>query len=365
MVRTILISQFPLPYASIGSWTTLYDNYLKTHSGIDCIVCEKPEMHYSGINYSYVKQSFFSRIQTKFLRKNKVEYLTAIDKLVDIDGKYIFQIVDNYGMVKPLNDFLTAKGIRTNSYIQFFYHGFGPYDQFDSSAKFYTLVDEIVVLTNSSYETFKSEIVDLPSYVSILNNGIDTTKFIAISQNEKSVLKSDLEIRVDKVFLWCSQDRPKKGLHIILEAWSRIYSADKNIILIVIGCDARESAEGVKYLGRIPNDELPKYYQVADCFLFPTLCEEGFGMSLIEAKSCGCYCIASNLGGVPEVLYSGRYGKLIKDPHVVKNWVFAIEEFLEDNYENVPFPDNLYSKEKWNTGMDEIIKKAKFRLNNY
>lgn len=361
-IKVILISQISLPYSNIGSWTTLYQNYLETNSGIACIVCPPPQREYRGLEYSFVNETFFDIVKRKFLKKKKVEYLSAIEKIIKKDQKYIFQLVDDYGMVKPLHDFLVKKGLREKCYLQFLYHGFDPYPQSDSHKKFYSLLDEIVVLTHSSKEVFKNTIAVLPPYFSILNNGIDTSKFQVVSTEEKVKLKESLGFGDKKVFLWCSQDRPKKGLHIILEAWSKLYSTEKNILLVVIGCEARESALEVKYLGKIPNDELPKYYQAADCYLFPTLCHEGFGMSLIEAKHSGCYCIASALGGVPEVLQYGKFGKLIENPQFFSDWVAAIEEFLNSDFKYPALPKDLYSTEVWNSEMNLIIEAAKQRL---
>lgn len=362
MIRVILISQVPLPYSKIGSWTTLYQNYLDTQSGIDCIVCPRPEKECRGLEYSFVKETFFDKVQRKFLKKRKLEYLSAIEKIIKKDQKYIFQLVDDYGMVKPLHDFLVKRGIREKCYIQFFYHGFDSYSQLDSYQKFYSLLDEIVVLTDSSKEVFESKIAILPPYFSVLNNGIDTSKFQALPTEEKVKLKESLGFGDKKVFLWCSQDRPKKGLHIILEAWAKLYSSEKNILLVVIGCEPGENSEGLKYLGKIPNNELPKYYKAADCFLFPTLCHEGFGMSLIEAKHSDCYCIASALGGVPEVLQYGKFGKLIENPQIVSDWVAAIEEFLNSDFRYPALPQKLYSTETWNSEKNLIIETAKQRL---
>ena len=112
-------------------------------------------------------------------------------------------------------------------------------------------------------------------------------------------------------------------------------------------------------MGKIPNHNLPTYYQAADCYLFPTLCEEGFGMTLVEALHCGCYCIASKLGGVPEVLKNGEYGKLIENPHDAAEWLDAIKDYLENNLSYPQIPKELYSANAWNQGMNNIIEEAK------
>lgn len=364
MAKVILISQKPLPDDKIGSWTTLYRNYLESDHRVDYIVCPKTNSPFKSIQYVFFEQSFKHKFRGKFLKKFKSEYTDALDEIVSKDEKFVIQIVDNHGIVKPIHDYLIEKGIRQNCYIQFFYHGFSPYNQPSSFAKFYSNLDEIIVLTQLSYLAFKQQITVLPNYFSILHNGIDTSKFKQISTIDKDALKQELEVKAKKVFLWCSQDRPKKGLHIILDAWRKIYNSEQNIELLVIGCDPKESQDGVRFLGKIPNDELPKYYQISDCFLFSTLCHEGFGLTLIEALHSGCYCIASDLGGVPEVLQHGKLGKLISNPHFVSDWENAITQFLQQDMPAIKISEQLYSTQKWNSEMNEIINQAKSRISH-
>ena len=167
-----------------------------------------------------------------------------------------------------------------------------------------------------------------------------------------------------KIFIWCSQDRPKKGLSLILDAWNVLYKQHKNIEFWIVGTEKKQHTDSIKYFGRVPNAELAKYYQVSDVYLFSTLCQEGFGMSLIEAKHSGCYCIASALGGVPEVLGYGKYGKLIENPNFVSEWIIAVENYLKGDFENAPFPATLYTKEVWNENMNVLIANAKERIKN-
>ena len=364
MSKIILLSRFPLPYGKIGSWTTLYNNYLQSDTQmIDVVICPEPHLYYKNIKYSIVRQQTIAdKINAKFFKKVKNEYLRATDNVVCIGEKYIFQIVDNYGMVKPLHDFLKKRGIRKQCYIQFFYHGFDPYEQLNSNENFYSILDELIYLTHFSREQFIRRIPNLPKYSSVLHNGIDTTQFRSVSKNEIVEIKKQLNIDSDNVFVWCSQDRPKKGLDLILEVWREVFTPDRNIILLVIGCEPKHPVEGVRYLGKIPNSELAKYYQIADSYLFPTLCNEGFGMSLIEALHCGCYCIASNLGGVAEVLENGKYGVLIDSPTNVSSWIDAIINFLEFDKRYPKIPPTLYSMDMWNRKMNKITSIARERL---
>ncbi|KRD07462.1 glycosyl transferase family 1 [Flavobacterium sp. Root901] len=362
MTKTILISQVPLPYSKIGSWTTLYKNYLQGDHRIDYVICPKTQIKFSGINYSFANTSFLQKVQHKVFKKKNLQYFKALNKIIVPNQKYIIQVVDNYGMIKPLYDYLNSVGILKNCYIQFFYHGFSPYMQLNSGSNFYELIDELIVLTHDSYNQFREKVNVLPCHFSILYNGIDTQKFKTISVSNKHNLKKKLGFEDKKVFIWCSQDRPKKGLHIVLEAWRKVYESKKNIILLVIGSEREENILGVKFLGRISNDNLPEYYQASDCYLFSTLCQEGFGLSLIEALHCGNYCIASAMGGVPEVLQYGKYGKLIENPHFVSEWVGAINDFIDQTIEVTPLSNKMYSMENWDANMTSIIQEAKFRI---
>ena len=343
MPKVILISQMPLPFSNIGSWPTLYKNYMQAEHLIDYIVCYEPEQKWDSVNYSFVENNFLTKLQRKWNKDSYLEYLKALDKIIDANEKYIIQIVDNFGIVKSLLKFLEKKGLRQNCYLQFFYHGFPPYYENFQGRSFFGSIDEMVLLT-------------------ILYNGIDTNKFFPLSQIEKQVLKENKGVADKTVFVWCSQDRPKKGLHLLLDAWKRIYSTRQDVVLWVIGCEPKKPQDGVEYLGRIPNTELANYLQMTDCYLFPTLCHEGFGMSLIEALHCGNSCIASAIGGVPEVLQYGKLGKLIENPHFVSEWEQAIIEFMNNPIKFNSIPKNLYSANEWNLGMNEIIKNAKISL---
>ncbi|MBD0726571.1 glycosyl transferase family 1 [Flavobacterium sp. L1I52] len=364
MPTVVLISQMPLPYSGIGSWTTLYNNYLRNNHKIDSIVCSKPEELFEGILYSFVKVTFVSKLKNRLLKRKKTEYLKALDKLINPQKKYIIQVVDNYGMIKPLQNYLLSKGIRNNCYIQFFYHGYPPYVQKTATLDFYENIDEIILLTKDSYILHKKEIKLMPDFFSILPNGINTDSFKKIADLEKNKLKEQFNVEDKTVFLWCSNDRPKKGLELILEVWKNLYVQFENIVLLVVGAEREKEIKGVRFLGKIPNESLPEYYQLSDCYLFPTLCQEGFGLSLIEALHCGCHCIASALGGVPEVLQYGKLGRLIENPHLVVEWEEAIIDFLKGKFEISNVPENLYSQEQWNVEMNTIIENAKFRLKN-
>lgn len=363
MPKVILLSQFPLPYAHTGSWTTMYFNYLKANHQIDYIICKEPESRIETVKYQFLSPSKILKIKQKFLRQPYLAYFDALKKIVKTNDKYIIQVVDHFGIIKPLQKFLMQNGLRQNCQIQFFYHGFPPFYENFRGRGFFESIDEMILLTHDSYKVHKDYYTVLPTRFSVLHNGIDTSKFQKVTYEQKQILKEELELKDKKVFIWCSKDLPKKGLDFILDVWRKIHKTDENTVLLVVGATRSNPIDGVRFFGKIQNQELPKFYQMADCYLFPTLCHEGFGLTLIEALHSGCYCIASALGGIPEVLQHGKLGKLIENPHFQQEWEEAILDFLNQKEGNdIVIPKTLYSTQSWNSGMNTIIENAKNRM---
>lgn len=359
MTKVILISNLSLPYAKIGSWTTLYHNYIAGQHQVDYIICPEPDTPYSGITYGFAVRDRLWKIRRRLFGKDYSEYFEPLKKMIGPEQRYVIQVIDNHGMMPHLGKFLVRNGLRDQCYVQFFHHGFGAFFNNHESKAFFRHMDEMVLLTFESYNFYKKYYADLPCRFSVLHNGIDTNKFFVPDAAKKKELKDKFDVVGKQVFLWCSQDRPKKGLDLILNVWKMVYKKHENIELWIVGAKRNSIIGGVTFLGGIPNNDLPERYQAADVYLFPTLVQEGFGMALVEALHCGNYCIASSIGGVPEVLQYGKLGMLIQNPNFVSEWVDAINNYLQSGKQVPPISKQLYSTSQWNKGMNGLISDAK------
>lgn len=336
----------------------MYKNYIGNDGHqIDYIVCQEPGERFPNVRYSIVDNGLYTKVSRKFMFY-KVAYLRALEKILKPGEKYIIQLVDSFKIGYKIDEMLRSKGMREDCYLQVFFHGYSPFLPVEST-DFYSMIDELVLLTHDSYRAHLNFYTVFPCRVSILYNGIDTNKFTTVPPEQHTKRKQELGHDGKKVFLWLAQDRPKKGLNLILDAWRDFHARYEDTVLLIVGASRDKKQKGVTYYGKIANDQLPAYYQATDCYLFPTLCHEGFGLSLIEALNCGCYCIASKLGGVPEVLGYGKYGRLVENPNFKSEWVEAMVGFM--NGARFPeLPENgLYTKQAWNNGMNSIISEAK------
>jgi glycosyltransferase involved in cell wall biosynthesis len=111
---------------------------------------------------------------------------------------------------------------------------------------------------------------------------------------------------------------PEKGLHVALEALPHV----PQLTLLVAGdgtaradlereAQERQIAARVRFLGYVPNEQLPDYLAAADLFVMPTLCREGFPVSVVEAMASGLVPVASHIGGIPTAVTSERTGVLV------------------------------------------------------
>jgi glycosyltransferase involved in cell wall biosynthesis len=61
-------------------------------------------------------------------------------------------------------------------------------------------------------------------------------------------------------------------------------------------------SEAVKFLGFLPDEDLPIAYQAADLTIMPSQSLEGFGLVLLESLASGTPVLCTPVGGMPEVI---------------------------------------------------------------
>lgn len=88
---------------------------------------------------------------------------------------------------------------------------------------------------------------------------------------------------------------------------------------------ARNHVTGRVHYQPIRNDDLPLLYRHALAFVFPSL-YEGFGLPILEAFSCGCPCVLSRAGALPEV--AGAEAALYFDPDDRESMATAVEAVI-------------------------------------
>jgi glycosyltransferase involved in cell wall biosynthesis len=146
--------------------------------------------------------------------------------------------------------------------------------------------------------------------ISVIHNGIDTAYFSACSVEQKAARKQfGLP---GNAWLWGTAGRltPVKGHGTLLTAWAKMSLGAKSAHLAIAGEGELEKelknlanrlkiSEQVTFLGQVR--DMPCFLNALDGFVFPSI-NEGLGLALIEAMSAGIPVVASDTGGIPEVL---------------------------------------------------------------
>lgn len=216
----------------------------------------------------------------------------------------------------------------------------------------------------------------------VLYNGIDINKFNKnITEKEKKKIRKTFNINIeDKLILFCGRTVKEKGVKELIEAFKLI--GKDNYKLIVIGNSGfannleteyekqlKESIKGYEnrifMLGHIENQELYKYYKISDIVVFPHLCEEAFGLTIVEAMISGVPIITTNVGAIPEVL--ADCGIIIEQENnnFIKDLAQNIVELLEneqvkrDLCMKATERGKMYSTEIYYDGYVNILKELK------
>jgi glycosyltransferase involved in cell wall biosynthesis len=115
--------------------------------------------------------------------------------------------------------------------------------------------------------------------------------------------------------LYVGQISQRKGLAYLLEAVRRLGRPDIELLLVgsIIGAGrGLRSYEGhFRHLANRPHGELAEIYRSADLFAYPSL-HEGSAQAIMEAMACGLPVVATEVGGVPDLVEQGETGWLIR-----------------------------------------------------
>jgi len=149
----------------------------------------------------------------------------------------------------------------------------------------------------------------------VLYNGVNTRQFrpdAAAVTGERRLLGTG-----KRVVLYVGRVCEQKGSDVLLQAVRLLNRRRDDIQLVVAGPIGqfgrkddpdrwveRIKAVGGTYLGAVEESRLAAVYNLADVFVMPTRLLEMFGMAAVEAQACGKPVVASDCGGLREVVPS-------------------------------------------------------------
>ncbi len=156
--------------------------------------------------------------------------------------------------------------------------------------------------------------------VDVIFNGVDPTKFeFDWDEAERAEARAKLAAPDEKIVMYVGRFVREKGIHVLLNAASAILAEEPNTKFLIVGGGHRERfeqfvhwaglQEKVLFTGFMANRALHQLYRCADVAVFPSLYEP-FGIVALEGMAAGAAVVASDAGGLREVVLHDETGTL-------------------------------------------------------
>ncbi|MEK7464426.1 MAG: glycosyltransferase family 4 protein [Patescibacteria group bacterium] len=195
------------------------------------------------------------------------------------------------------------------------------------------------VIEKELKEYEEADYISIPSFFvrrTFLAKGIPENKLIQVPygvdlSDFRQIPKSDKVFRV----IFVGGVSLRKGTHYLLQAFSELNLTNSELLLV--GGKSEEmdyflkKYEGkFKWIGRVPQKELYKYYSQSSVFVMPSI-EEGLAMVQAQAMACGLPVIATTNTGGEDIVRNGTDGFIIpiRDVEALKERVLYLYENQE------------------------------------
>ncbi len=194
---------------------------------------------------------------------------------------------------------------------------------------FLSKADYIISVSNCAARFIEKIIGDHANNI-VIPNGVDVNKFYPSKINFNN-----------QIILFVGRLVYRKGVHILLKAFSIVAREFSDVKLRIVGegymrgilqflVQKYDLNNRVEFLGKVSEDKLPEIYREAKIVVIPSLFRESFGIVALEAMASGKPVIASNIGGLSEIIIDNYNGILIPpgDPELLAD---RIIELLNDD----------------------------------
>ena len=202
-------------------------------------------------------------------------------------------------------------------------------------------------------EPLKKKVMEIEPSVepSVISMGVNVSKF-----GKQHFVSNYFGQNDKKVILFVGRLVEVKGVQYLIDAMKNI-----NAMLVIVGDGPLRSqleqqgrilGSRIKFLGAKTHDELKQIFASADVFVMPSVttadgAREGLGLVALEAMASGLPVIASDSGGISQVIRQGQNGLLFKEKDITN---------LKENIELLIRDEHFYK---------EIVKQSEKTLLNY
>lgn len=187
--------------------------------------------------------------------------------------------------------------------------------------KLTTKIKTVIVASEAAKTIVMEQSPHLASRIKVIPNGIDIEEW-----EKESVIENRAEFRRlnfgnkhnEKVILCVAELHERKGQKYLIHAMKEVLKEFPDAKLALVGDGkerryyeklARPIARNVLFMGR--RKDVAQLMAAADVFVLPSV-REAFGLVLLEAATSGVPIVATNVGGIPEIIENEESGLIVK-----------------------------------------------------
>ncbi|OIO20671.1 hypothetical protein AUJ17_04950 [Candidatus Micrarchaeota archaeon CG1_02_47_40] len=202
----------------------------------------------------------------------------------------------------------------------------------------YLSSSDLIIATSNEQKKKLLKYLHVPEgKIEIIYNAIDEKLF---SPSERYVAVKELGVMGKPILLCVARLEREKGVQNAILAMHELLKEYPAALLLIVGDGSyRKSLEelakrlcvhhSVTFTGFVQFEKLPTYFNACDIFLNPTIRQDGYDLTVLEAMSCERPVIASKIGSMPTAIEHGKDGIMIK-PGSVQDLVFAVNGLVAD-----------------------------------
>ncbi|MGZ4850752.1 MAG: glycosyltransferase family 4 protein [Candidatus Bathyarchaeia archaeon] len=225
--------------------------------------------------------------------------------------------------------------------------------------------DKIITVSNAT----KDYVLSLgakPAKVKVMYNGVDLERFRPLAGKREEMRRKLGIPRGATVAITFRRLVYKNGIDTLIECANIAVKKNPNIIFLAVGkgpdqgsVQMRTQQLGIennfKLTGFVTDADLALYYNVADFFVLPSKSGEGLPLVALEAMACGLPVIATNVGGISEILMDDR-GRLVP-PNEPELLAKAVLEFAGIDFASRRLELRYVMEEKfsWDKNVESLV----------
>jgi len=218
--------------------------------------------------------------------------------------------------------------------------------------------DVVVAVSQFEKEVIKETFGMEETGVKCIPNGITIEKIAPTTRKN----------RESRNLLYVGRLEKYKGIHFLLKGFSKIEGLpDAQLVIVGRGpykqdlislAENLKISKSVKFMGYVSDQELPEIYSSSNVFVtLPQ--QEVFGIALVEAMAYGLPVIATNVGGIPEIVQTGKTGFLLDFPPDEEKLAETITLLLKDqeyaDKMGIMARESVLSRFSWDRVVEDLL----------